>query len=452
MDVFQNAYEKIYFPLFEGCLKGRATAKLYFESLQTQWLSRDQIQEKQLASLQFLLRHAGRHCPYYQAIFRETGFDAADFESLEDLRGIPVLTKDKIRGNFHGLVSATHQDRLWKKSTGGSTGQPLHFAYTAESYAWRTAMSKRGYGWAGAPPGSKQAYIWGTALGDVARLKQIKERFHHFLERQLYANCFNFDEKAMSRFLSRLNSYRPDCIIGYANPLYNFALYVADHGRVSFTPKGIITAAEKVHPHQRAALERVFGTRVFDTYGSREFMLIAAECERHEGLHVSAENLIVEIIKEDGTLAQEGEIGKIVVTDLHNLGMPFIRYEIGDLAVATDKKCSCGRGLPMIAEVTGRTLDMIRTPEGKMVPGEFFPHLIKDFPEIYRFQVVQESLDSLVVKLVPVSEISEATRRSIDTEVRKIMGPAIDIRYETVSDIPLNATGKHRVTVSNIRS
>ena len=179
-------------------------------------------------------------------------------------------------------------------------------------------------------------------------------------------------------------------------------------------------------------------------------MLIASECEKHDGLHINAENLIVEIVKEDGTYAKEGETGRIIVTDLHNYGMPFIRYEIGDIAVFTGRKCSCGRGLPVIEDVVGRSLDMIKTPEGKIVPGEFFPHLMKEFKEIIKFQVVQKTLEDLQIKMVTTTELSDGSRRRLDREVRRVLGNKINVSYERVDDIPLTSTGKYRVTISRI--
>lgn len=450
MPTVQRLYERYYFPLFERYIKKRKIAERYFQAVDAQWLTRDQLEQAQLQQLKLLLNHANRHCPYYHKVFVDTPFNPEDITKLSDLSALPLLTKDIIRGNFDLLVSGKHRDQIWKQSTGGSTGQPLQFAYTKESYEWRFAMSKRGYMWGGAPPGSKQAYIWGTELGTINRIKQIKERLHHHIDRQVYFNCFDFDEQAMTECLAALNRFKPAAIIGYTNPLYQLALFAGDNFRFTFKPHGVLCAAEKVYPYQRDAIERVFGTEVFNTYGSREFMLIAAECEKHEGLHVSAENLIVEVVRDDGTPAGEGETGRIVVTDLHNYGMPFIRYEIGDLAIATCRACSCGRGLPLLADVVGRQLDMLRTPEGKMIPGEFFPHLLKDFPDIYRFQVIQERLDYLVIKLVPVAQIQESTMQRIEVEVRKVMGPQMSISYDVVAEIPLNATGKHRVTISNL--
>lgn len=450
MNSYQEFYMKYYFPLFESLWKSRNTYQNYKASLQSQWISSDDVRCNQKKLLYKLLNHAHTYCPYYQNIMNDLGIRIDDINSLNDLNMFPILTKDIIRNNFDKLVSIKGKDRIWNKSTGGSTGQPLRFAYTKESYEWRVAMSKRGYAWAGAAPGAKQAYIWGVQLGEVSLVKQMKERLHNIIDRQLYFNCFEFDEKAMSKCLSALNRFKPAAIIGYTNPLYNLALFIRQNSKIKFAPQGVICAAEKVHPYQRDVLETVFGANVFNTYGSREFMLIATECEKHEGLHVSAENIIVEIIKDDGTPAQEGETGSIVVTDLHNFGMPFIRYEIGDLGVATSKKCSCGRGLPLIADVVGRTLDVIKTPEGKVVPGEFFPHLIKDFPDIARFQVTQEKLDHLIIRLVPTTELNRETRQRIESEVRKIVGSTMITDYEIVSDIPLTATGKYRVTISKI--
>jgi phenylacetate-CoA ligase len=451
MASYQQIYERLYFPFFESKVKRRNTASLYFDAVRSQWLSRDQLMADQLIKLKALLLHAQDHCPYYSGLFREHGFHPEEITTAADLQRLPLLNKEKIRANYDSLLSTKHRQTLWQKSTGGSTGEPLHFAYTKQSYEWRVAMSKRGYAWAGALPGSKQAYIWGDALGSVSHLKKIKENLHHFVDRQMYFNSFDFDEKAMRRCAESLNAFQPSVLIGYTNPLYNLARFIGDRGKVRVNLKGIICAAETVHPFQREIIERVFGAKAFNTYGSREFMLIASECEEHQGLHINSENLVVEVIREDGSPAGDGETGKIVITDLHNFGMPFIRYEIGDLGVATSRSCACGRGLPLLLDVVGRSLDMIRTPEGKVVPGEFFPHLMKDFPAVARFQVVQERLDTLVVTVVPGPGFGFETSERINSEIRKVIGATVKVEYRVVASIPLTATGKYRVAVSHVK-
>jgi len=441
---YQQLYEKIYFPFFET-LKKRNTHALFKGSLASQWLHQDNLRNSREQSLNQLLKHAVSNCDYYK---RYEGL--FDLEDGVDITRLPILTKNDIKLNYSSLISSEYRNRIWKKTTGGSTGQPLQFAYTNESYQWRVAMSKRGYSWAGAWPGAKQAYIWGVQLDNFSRLQKVKESVHHFIDRHLYFNCFEFDEPAMTRCLAEMNRFKPECVVGYTNPLYNLALFIGKNSKIRFRPKGVICAAEKVHPFQREVIERVFGAKVFNTYGSREFMLIAAECEMHEGLHISAENLIVEIIKDDGTQARDGEVGRVIVTDLHNYGMPFIRYEIGDLGIATSKMCSCGRGLPLIADVVGRSLDVIRTPEGKIIPGEFFPHLMKDCVGIKKYQVIQENIKNIVIKIVPDHDFNEHVEYKIYKEVLKILGDNMDINIEITKDIPLTKTGKLMVTISKV--
>src|SRR5207237_1415571 len=154
-------------------------------------------------------------------------------------------------------------------------------------------------------------------------------------------------------------------------------------------------------------------TRVFETYGSREFMLMAAECDRHEGLHLTQEHLLVEVLNDDGTPTPPGQEGNLAVTDLYNYGMPFIRYLNGDRATAGWDTCSCGRGLPLMKPVLGRVLDVLCTPDGRRVSGEFFPHLMKDFAAVRRFQVVQDEPDHVEMRLVAAPAWSDSDRAKV---------------------------------------
>lgn len=417
----------------------------------SQWWSKGELERHQLAALQKLLAHAYQNVPYWRETFARLGLTPADVRSLDDLRKLPVIDKAEIRAHKDRMIADNWRGRTWTKATGGSTGVPLELDYTPESYDWRVACSKRGYSWAhGCEDGKRQAYIWGVGIGRQPFLKKLKEDLHHAMLGQKYFNCFEFDGARMADCLSELKRYRPEYIVGYTNPLYEFAKFVEKDGGPGFAPKAVISAAEKLHPFQREKIQAVFKCAAFNTYGCREFMLIGAECEKHEGLHLSMENLLVEIIKEDGSPARPGETGDIVVTDLHNFGMPFIRYRIGDIGILSEKPCSCGRGLIMLKDVLGRSLDIIRTPDGKVVPGEFFPHLMKEFKGIERFQVVQDRLDHLEIKVVKNAAFSDAELRFLQEEIRKVTGAGLRTDYSFVDDIPLTRTGKFRVTVSQI--
>lgn len=450
MDLYQPLYEKCLFPVHERFVKGRRTASIYKDSLKTQWLDTGYHIERQLEALKGLLEFAKCHSAYYGKLLNEYGLDSKKITSINDLSKLPIQNKDIIRENFDDIVTEPFRNSLWLKSTGGSTGNLLHFGYTKTSYEWRVAMSRRGYLWAGAAPGTKQTYIWGMSLAPQGVFARWKKHIHQMLDRHRFFNCFNFESEQMASWLEEINKIRPDVIVGYTNPLYEFARFVASSGGLSFKPKGVISAAEKLHPFQRDAMAQAFGTKVFNTYGAREFMLIGAECDRHEGLHVSMENLIVEVVDEKGMPCSPGQTGRIVVTDLHNYGMPFVRYEIGDLARVSAKQCSCGRGLMLLDDIVGRSLDVIRTSDGKAVPGEFFVYLMMEHRDVYRFQIVQDALDSLRIKVVPNGEFQQATRMGIEKKLTDVVGPAMNVSFEQVSEIPLTPSGKYRVTVSNV--
>lgn len=449
--MYSRLYKNILNPFYESVIKRRKMLKYRRFLEDSQWWPYEKLQAFQREELTKLLKHAYENAPYWRRQFDRVGLKTSDIKTYEDFCRIPVTDKNNIRENYEAMRAVNYAGKTWKKSTGGSTGEPLHFEYTPESYDWRVAASKRGYSWAGCEDGVKQAYIWGVAVGNVPPLKRLKEDLHHMFLRQKYFNCFDFSEKKMARAIASLNRYKPEIIAGYTNPLYNFAKYIKSHGKISFKPKAVISAAEALHDFQRKEISSVFGCSVFNTYGSREFMLIASECDKHRGLHINMENLLVEVLGDDGRPVKPGETGEIVITDLHNYGMPFIRYKIGDLGIATDRICSCGRGLPLIDKIEGRVLDTIRTPDGRVIPGEFFPHLMKDFEEVDKFQVIQEDIDGLTIKIVRRKEVSNDAMRSIRNDVVRIVGDKIKINFQFVPDIPLTQTGKFRVVISKIQ-
>lgn len=439
-------YRHVLLPFFDRVIKGRQTMSYWRQIEESQWWSRDRLAAFQLAALQNLLRHAAATCPYYDETWRAQGLSADAVQSLADFARWPLITRETIRRQRLRMRTTLPLPRL-TKATGGSSGEPLQFDLDHGSNDRRTAMMYRGYGWAGGAPGTKQLFVWGGHVGNVPAWKRWKAALHHRLDRHLVLSCFEFTPDKMRRHLSRWNAYRPEVIVAYTNPLYEFARFIQQAGLPVTPPRSIIVGAEKLHDFQRATLEQVFQAPVFETYGSREFMLIGAECDRHAGLHLSQENLLVEIVDDDGQPTPPGQEGNVVVTDLFNYGMPFVRYVNGDRAVAGFETCTCGRGLPLLKKVAGRQLDTLETPDGRKIPGEFFPHLIKEFPSVRRFQVVQESPACIAIKLVADGGFTLADRELLLREVRKCAGDVVDLDLRFVDDIPLTGAGKHRVVV-----
>lgn len=442
MSVYEQMFRRVLFPAYESGLRRRRTLAYLAGYERDQWLAPEQVRALQWQRLQRLLEHCGKHVPYYRRRWRELGITAADIRSLEDYARLPVLTKAEIRAHAEEFKADGWHDRLLYKATGGSTGEPLRFGYTRESNDRRTAVMWRGYGWAGARMGRRTLFLWGGAVGDPRPLKQFKERLYHAAFARRMLNSFHMTDANLGEYADAIDAYRPEVIVGYVGPLVRLAQWLLDSGRQVARPVSVLGAAEALHGFQRELLERAFGCPAYNTYGCREVMLIASECEHRHGLHINADHLVVEL---HGAAAGPGEV---LLTDLSNEGMPLLRYANGDMATAGGDTCACGRGLPLLSRVDGRVLDAIRTPDGRLLPGEFFPHMLKDVPGLKRFQLVQRELDRLELSLVCGEAFDDASLAYIRREVAKVAGDRVGLECRIVDDIPLTPSGKLRVTVS----
>jgi phenylacetate-CoA ligase len=241
--------------------------------------------------------------------------------------------------------------------------------------------------------------------------------------------------------------------LAYASAAYTFAQYLDS---ISFQAKeiglkGIISSAEKLYDFQRVLMERVFCCPVFDRLGSREVGLIASECDRHEGLHMNADNLVIEVLDDDGNPVPPGEPGRIVVTDLLNKSMPFIRYEMGDIGAWTDRPCSCGRTLPLMKCIDGRTADFILTKDGRKIHGEYFTHLFYGVRGLKQFQLIQKDLNLIEIKVIKNSEWDARKEPEILEHIRSYMqDPTLKIELIFVPQISKPRSGKLRFTISDL--
>jgi len=236
----------------------------------------------------------------------------------------------------------------------------------------------------------------------------------------------------------------------YPSPLEYLAKYVQSKDYVFPSLKGIITSSEQLFPYQRELFEQVFHCPIFNRYGSREFGFIAHECEKHEGLHISAEHVWVEILDDDLQPCKSGEIGDLYITNLDNCVMPFIRYRIGDRAAWKEKECSCGRQLPLLCGIDGRSFDLVRDKSGNVVSGTFWTLLIRYLaPEVRQFQVYQKDLESAELRLVAPYLLTEQQIKDLLTKVAEKL-PALHLEIQYIDEIPLTRSGKRRFVVSEI--
>ena len=376
-------------------------------------------------------------------------------EKVRRHRGAPpVWTRQDQRALFESLDGPPVR-RAHLHSTGGSTGVPLKFYVTRESYEWRSAVSDRGYSWAGAQEGRRSFYVWGTPIYPPSRRKQVKLRLHHWLQRRTYFDSFDFDDDRKQECCRQINNARPLALVGYAGNLVSLAFYVRQNPTALTWRAGCcVTAAEGLHAGQRELLEETLCDDAFMSYGSREFMLIGMECAAHRGYHVSSDNLLVEVVNDNGAPSPPGETGRIVVTDLRNAANPFIRYEIGDLGAMADPReaCPCGLPFPRLLRVDGRTQETIARPNGEKLTALFIPHLMKEFTWIEGYQILQEVAERITVQLVTASPIDGEGVQPIREKLLERVGADMQIEFTRVAQLRKNASGKTPIVISEIRN
>ncbi len=447
---------KIYFwtmPLHAWLITKRA--KLYYQELKkSQWLTPEQIRRLQQRKLHRLLHHAYRHVGYYRDMFDRLGLRPSDIRSIENLQKLPLLTKADVRENLYFEMLSDNHDKkkILKVSTSGSTGEPFVCYADQHQLEIRWAATLRSMEWTGYRFGDRQLRLWHQALG-MSWARTFRERLDAWLSRRMFVPAYEMSEAGMASFVEKLRKYKPVLIDGYAESFNLLAQYVKGKGLDGINPAGIMSSAQELPEHNRKSIEQAFGSRVFDKYGSREFSGIAYECETHQGHHVVAESFIVEVLK-NGEPARPGEVGEVVITDLNNMCLPMIRYRIGDLAVAMDpnEACACGRGLPRVGEIEGRVQSIIVGTNGNYVPGTFFAHLFKDYDHAIRqYQVLQESLGSIRLKIIKAQRFDDASLEELLALLRNYLGEDMVIDVEFVDSIPLVHTGKHQGCISKLQ-
>ncbi len=408
----------------------------------SQWWSAEKLREFRWKQTQALLEHAFRTVPYYQRKYAEAGLRLEDIRTPEDYTRLPVLRREEVNAHREELRSTAYRGRLISHATGGSSGVPTRFYITIESYDWRTACTERVYAYTGCRLGERALFLWGAPVGKLPSWKAWKVQAFETFRRQLVINTFSQSEEKWREVLARTVRYQPKLVVGYISSLEGFSRFLLEGKHDLPGVRAVIAAAEPLFPPTRALVERAFGAPLFNTYGSREFMSIAGECEKHAGMHVNCENIFLET-----ALPPSSGPSDVLVTDLHNYGMPFLRYAIGDVAILDDSPCACGRGMPRIGSIEGRVLDVLRSADGRVIPGELFPHVLKEIPEILEFRVTQTALTRLLLEAVLTGDLSQKSKGILDSEILKAFGPRTELEIRRVDSIPRLASGKRRVTI-----
>jgi phenylacetate-CoA ligase len=374
---------------------------------------------------------------------------SSDIRCLKDLEILPVLTKEIIRNNFDDLIAQNiNREELIKNSTGGSTGEPLHFFQDRKFDSWADAARLRGwYDIAGCNSADKCAVVWG-AMHEVKEDFTLRERTRDFFKHgHIYLNAFNLSDERKEHFLKLCNITRPKLLRGYTTALKDLAIYVQSTGKSFPKIKGVILCAETVDEQTQQFIEKVFQAPSYNTYGGRELSLIGMECSAKNGLHEISENNYVEFEPID--LAGYGNAGNLLITNLNNFGMPFIRYRIGDIGIPGKKEsCECGRGLPLIKRVIGRTTEVLVFQDSTRVAGEMFIHLMKEFP-INEYQFVQTSPTRVILRYKKAGHIDDELKKTITNQYKAYLPEGVVFDFEEVDFFEKTITGKFRFVLKD---
>lgn len=446
--MYTRLVTSVLFPFHER-LKGHESVRRLRELERTQWHSAPAIADLRDRRLQRFLDHAARRVPYYRELFAQLGVHARDIRRVSDLGQLPLLDKAAIREAGDRLVAEGARN-LMSFSTGGSSGEPLTFLLGRERISHDVAAKWRATRWWGVDIGDPEAVVWGSPieLGGQGRIKALRDRL---LRTRLYP-AFSMSGTDMTRFLAGIRRQRPRMLFGYPSAL----ALLAGHARATGEPMddlGIRVAfvtGERLYPEQAERIREVFGCVVANGYGGRDAGFIAHECPQG-GMHISAEDVLVEVVDAEGRTLPAGEAGEVVVTHLATGAFPFIRYRTGDIAVLDDRVCPCGRGLPLLRSVEGRDTDFIVAPDGTRMHGLALIYVLRELPGVERFKIIQESTRQVRVLVVPGRQWSPETEDGIRRGIRRRMGSTVGVEVERVEGIPAERSGKYRYVVSHVR-
>lgn len=445
MDVIALASRHVFMPLADRT-HGFHIMRLRRELMRSQYLPEEETRKNQWRDLGDMLRYAYEHTRFYRARFDQEGITPGDIESFSDLARLPILTKDDIRNNLSSLVSDEFGERdLIRRRTGGSTGVPLRLYWDKRAQTFKVAISRRHVEWTGWRPGEGRAALWGNIKPATTLRTRVARAL---LTRTVFLDTLEMDDHTMLQFAARIRQARPRLLFGHGHSLYFFASFLKDRGVRDIKVKSVMSMAEVLSVEERRVVEEVFGTIVFDRYGCEEVGLVASECEAHDGMHVAAEGLYVEVLG-----AGEHDPGPVVVTDLVNRATPLIRYEIGDLATVKSGACGCGRGLPRFGKVVGRASDILWTPEGKRISGvSILDTMVIHIPGFKQVQIVQEKLDELTFNIVKDASCSSESLRMLSESVSKYFGPSMKHKVVFVDKILLTGRGKFQFSISKLKA
>ncbi len=408
-----------------------------------QWLKPSELEELQNKKLRAMVKHAYDNTELYHYKFKNAGIRPEDIKTVNDLKKVPFTTKEELR--MQPLEARISKNLDLSKcsvtETSGSTGIPLKIVYDKAADDFSKAVNLRSH----VENGLKVRSRW-AVFGDP----------HHYQKPRWFQKLRIFSPVQVSVFepidkqIDILTKFKPEVLDGYTSSIRLLAEAIEKNDIKGINPKTVFGTSELLDSETRKYINSVFDVEMVDHFGCVELNRTAWECKEHAGYHIDADSVVMEFI-ENGENVSSGERGEIVYSGLYNYAMPLIRYKIGDLGIPSDEICPCGRGLPLMKLIEGRSDSFMQVPDGRIFSSIIWTLIIRKIPGVGQLKAIQEKKDFIRILLVKSTGFSEITIPQIMHDVKEIMGQEINIKVETVDEISKDKSGKVRAAVSNVK-
>jgi phenylacetate-CoA ligase len=406
-----------------------------------QWRTPEALATIQFGKLQRMLDYSYRQVPFYRRLFDEAGFNPAALQDPDDLRQIPVTTRQtlQLKPLAEILSSAVDPTCCKKLTTAGSTGMPLTVYISPEDDRFKDMV------WA------RTSLACGKRLTDRTVYFKFQSGPPYWFERlgiwrRVILSVLDPPEErveAMRRARTQIVRANAFELLGVANA-------ILEMGVTDIRPRAVFSMGSLLDEDARTKIERAFACDVYDCYGATELGCVAWECPEHSGLHINIDTTVVECLDGDQPAAP-GQPGRLVCTALHSFAMPFIRYDIGDIGVLSDEPCPCGRGLPLMAHLECRADDFFISSYGRSISPSGVVNRIKRTPGIGQFRLTQKSPARIDAQVVPATSFSDASKDALVATLTDIMGPGLQLHITLVDEMPIDPGRKIRSMISEIK-
>ena len=433
----------IILPIGDVAFRQRMIKRLRFLE-EAQWWDVHRLNDYRDRSLRSLMDIVYREVPFYRELMSNAGVKPNDVRRRSDLYKLPIVTKEMLRSGYPHLTTRETGQKTYEVSTSGSTGTNFWVKEDSETAGWHRASFLLASEWANWTIGEPHVQTGMTPN------RSLEKKLKDALLGCYYVSAFNLSDARLDKTLELLDRCSIRHLWGYPGSIYYLARHAAKKG-FHRPLRAVVTWGDNLYPHYRKTIETAFETRVFDTYGCAEGVQIAAQCGEENTYHIHTLDVIVEFLDDERNAVCSGQSGNLVLTRLHPGPMPLIRYRVGDVGVAGNgRRCSCGRGYEIMESIQGRDSDVVITPSGNRLIVHFFTGILEHFEEVDSFQVVQESIDTMIIRIVPTKEFLRELYKRIVSALQEKGATGIRIEIELVNQIPLTPGGKRRFIISKI--